>query len=428
MKTFFIKTYGCQMNELDSEMLTGILEKNNLIEVESEEKADLIIYNTCSVRDLAERKVMGKLGLLSRNKKNKIIGIAGCMPMVKKEKLLKKFPYINFILGPNNIGDIDDILKEVIKKNKIVKTGPHKNFLDHSVAKRKNKIKAYVSIIKGCNNFCSYCIVPHTRGREVSKEIKKIIEECKYLSDKGYKEIILLGQNVNSYGKEFNIKFSDLLYELDKIKGIKRIRFLTSHPKDLKEDLIYAMRDLPSICEYLHLPVQSGSNKILQLMNRGYTKESYLEKIEQLKQIIPNIKFGTDIIIGFPTENSKDFEDTYLLLKKIKFSNAYIFKYSPRKNTLSYSLKETVSKEEKKERMEKLFSLQKILLKEEAQKEIGRKYEILIERLNKDNKYLKGKTRCNKKVVIKGEKNLIGSFKTVVLKKFINQTFIGEII
>jgi len=428
MKTFFIKTYGCQMNELDSEMLAGILEKNNLTQVDSEESADLIIYNTCSVRDLAERKIMGKIGLLSRIKKKKIIGIAGCMAMIKKEKLLKKFPYINFILGPNNISDIENILKKVIEEKKILKTDEHKNFLDYTITKRKNKIKAYISIIKGCNNFCSYCIVPYTRGREVSKDPKKIIEECKYLQEQGYKEIILLGQNVNSYGKEFNIHFSDLLYKLGKINQIKRIRFLTSHPKDLKEDLMYAMRDIPSVCEYLHLPLQSGSNKILKMMNRGYTKEDYLKKIEKLKKIIPNIKFGTDIIIGFPNETIKDFEETYNLFKQINFSNSYIFKYSPRKNTYAYKLKDEISQEEKKIRMDKLFDLQKKILEEEAKKEIGKSYEILIERLNKDNRFLKGRTRCNKKVIIEGKKDLIGSFKNVILKKFTHQTFTGKLI
>jgi tRNA-2-methylthio-N6-dimethylallyladenosine synthase len=424
---FFIRTFGCQMNELDSQLMQGILESRGYT-LSTEEEADILIYNTCSVRDLAERKVMGKIGLLSRKKKSAIIGVTGCMAMSKKEALLKKFPQVDFVLGTNNISDLSKVLDEVIlKKERVLKTDEDANFADYSIAQRPSKVKAFVSIMKGCNNFCSYCIVPYVRGREKSRELSSIIEECQKLADSGYKEITLLGQNVNSWGKEWNLKFSDLLYGLDKINALERIRFLTSHPKDISVDLMHAIKDLPSVCEFVHFPAQSGSSRILKLMNRRYDVEEYLQKVTQLKEIIPNVTIGTDIIVGFPSESEEDFKMTLDLFEKVRFSTAFIFAYSPRKNTPAFNLTDDVSEEIKNSRLQSLMSLYHAILDEENKKLLNTTQEVLVERFNKDNKFLKGKTRTFKKVIFAGSSDLIGTLQMVKLLENKHETFIGKL-
>jgi len=270
LKTYFIRTYGCQMNELDTEIMAGQLQKRGLLPVLEEEEADLLIFNTCSIRDLAERKVMGKLGRLGKEgKKNSIIGVTGCMAMAKRESLFRKFPHLDFVVGTNNITDLGNVLDEVLYTNRqVVKTDDRfEENLDYLIAVRDNPLKAHVSIIRGCDKFCTYCVVPYTRGEEVSRPPESIVEECKKLVAQGFKEITLLGQNVNSYGKdkpEWNCLFHDLLYRLDAIPGMTRIRFMTSHPIDITEELMRAIRDLPSLCEFVHFPLQAGSNRILK--------------------------------------------------------------------------------------------------------------------------------------------------------------------
>ncbi|MDP1881101.1 MAG: tRNA (N6-isopentenyl adenosine(37)-C2)-methylthiotransferase MiaB, partial [Parachlamydiaceae bacterium] len=317
LKTFFIRTYGCQMNELDTEIMVGQLENRGLIRCQLESDADLLIYNTCSIRDLAERKAMGKLGLLVRTpQKKSIIGVTGCMANAKKESLFQKLPHIDFVLGTNNIHELNLVLDQVIATGKQqVKTDDHFSFeLDYLSAKRDDKVKAYVSIIRGCDKFCTYCVVPYTRGSEVSRSPENILEECKQLADQGYKELTLLGQNVNSYGKdqpEWNCLFHDLLYQIDKIPGIERVRFMTSHPVDITRELMEGIRDLKSLCEFVHFPLQAGSNRILKKMHRIYTVEQYLEKVHLLRELVPNVSLGTDIIVGFPTETDEEFQETY---------------------------------------------------------------------------------------------------------------------
>ncbi len=432
LNTFFIKTYGCQMNELDSEILVTQLENRNLLQVEDEIEADLILLNTCSIRDLAEKKVLGKLHEY-KNKKNKIIGLCGCMAMSKKEELLKNFPHLDFIIGTNNLLDINKILDDILSQNSQVKKIDleYENCLENFFAKRVNKIKASISIIRGCNNFCSYCIVPHTRGREVSRTYQSIIKEAKYLAKEGYKEITLLGQNVNSYGKDkpqWHMLFHDLLYDLDKISGIERIRFMTSHPKDITKDLMHAIKDLNKVCEFVHFPVQSGSNKILNSMNRKYTKESYLEKVHQLKEIIPNVAIGTDIIVGFPDETEDDFQQTYDLFEEVKYDTAFIFAYSPRENTLAAKNMDEVSIEIKQKRLQKLLNLYREIIKNKYQNLVGSSKEVLVERFNKDNLHLKGRSRQFEKVIFKGDKKLIGSIQNIEIKSSDHQTLKGDII
>ena len=432
LNTYYIRTYGCQMNELDSEILSTQLENRNIKKVEKEDVADLIILNTCSIRDAAEQKVLGKLYEYKKSK-DKIIGICGCMAMSKKEELLKKFKHLDFILGTNNLLDLNNVLEDlIIKKNiqrKKIDTTYEKG-LDNFFAKRINKIKASISIIRGCNNYCSYCIVPQTRGKEVSRDFKSIIEETEHLANLGYKEITLLGQNVNSYGldkPEGKMHFSDLLYELDKIQGIERIRFMTSHPKDITKELMYAIRDLKKVCEFVHFPVQSGSDEILIKMRRTYTSEHYLTQVTLLKSIVPNATIGTDIIVGFPNETDEDFNQTYKLFEKVGFDTAFIFAYSPRQKTYAARLEDNVLNEIKQIRLKKLLNLFHETLKKKYQKLIGSKQEILVERLNKDGLFLKGRTRTFEKVIFKGDPKLIGSLQIINIEDFSHQTLKGHI-
>lgn len=430
-KNFYIKTYGCQMNELDTEILAGQLLNRGLTRVHMESEADLLIFNTCSIRDLAERKVMGKIGLLGKIKTNRpIIGVTGCMAMAKKESLFKKLPQIDFVLGTNNLSDINNILDEVIQTERpAIKTSHQfEENLDYLVAHREDKVKAFVSIIRGCDKFCTYCVVPYTRGQEVSRSPEDVEKECRKLIQDGYKEITLLGQNVNSYGKdhpEWNCLFHDLLYRLDKIEGLKRIRFMTSHPIDITIELMQAIRDLPSLCEFVHFPIQAGSSRILKKMHRIYTKEQYLEKVALLREIVPNVSLGTDIIVGFPTETEEEFMETYDVFKQIRHSVAFIFAYSARKGTPAMRWKDDISEEVKQERLHRLLDLHNQICSEERQEFIGKVTEVLIENQAEDGK-LKGRTRCWKTVIFEGDKSLIGTLQLVKIHSYNHQTLIGE--
>lgn len=420
------------MNELDTEIMAGQLRKRGMTPVTEEEDADLLIFNTCSIRDLAERKVMGKLGRMGRtSKKRGIIGVTGCMAMAKKNSLFRKFPHLDFVLGTNNITDLGTVLDEVLyTQRQVFKTDDRfEENLDYLAAQRDNKIKAYVSIIRGCDKFCTYCVVPYTRGSEVSRPPESIIEECKKLVDQGYKEITLLGQNVNSYGKdkpEWNCLFHDLLHKIDQIPGMERIRFMTSHPIDITVELMQAIRDLPSLCEFVHFPIQAGSSRILKKMHRIYTKEQYLEKVALLREIVPNVSLGTDIIVGFPTETEEEFQETIDVLKQIRYSLAFIFAYSPRKGTPAMRWKDDIPEEVKLDRLQRLTDIQNEIMNEERQQMLGSTLEVLVERFNKDGRMLKGRTRCWKKVIFEGDESLIGTLQQVKVHSYSHQTMIGE--
>ena len=434
LKNFYIRTYGCQMNELDSEIMVGLLEKRGLTRVYREEEGDLLIFNTCSIRDLAERKVMGKIGQLGRIKnRDRLIGVTGCMAMAKKESLFRKLPNIDFVLGTNNIADLNTILDEVITTGeKRIKTEDRfEENLDYFIAKRDHPIKAHVSIIRGCDKFCTYCCVPYTRGREVSRPPEDIEKECHKLAQAGYKEITLLGQNVNSYGKDqptWNTLFHDLLYRLDRIEGIQRIRFMTSHPIDITIELMQAIRDLPSLCELVHFPIQAGSNRILKKMHRIYTKEHYLEKVALLKQMIPGVALGTDIIVGFPTETEEDFQETYDIFKQIGYSIAFLYTFSPRKGTPATRWLDDVPQTVKEDRLQRLLALHQGSVLQENQALLGQEVEVLVERQNKHAGELKGRTRLWKKVIFSGPDHLIGTLQCVKIHSFNHQTLIGKLI
>lgn len=432
-KTFFIRTYGCQMNELDTEIMVGQLEKRGLARIDDETTADLLIYNTCAIRDLAERKVMGKLGQLSDSPQSEaIIGVTGCMANAKKEILFKKFPHLDFIMGTNNIHTLNHILDEVISSGKQVIQADDKfsHELDYLNTKRDDKVTAYVSIIRGCDKFCTYCVVPYTRGPEVSRPPESIIEECRQLAANGYKEITLLGQNVNSYGKdkpEWNCLFHDLLYDLDKIPGLERIRFMTSHPVDITKELMEAIRDLPTLCEFVHFPLQAGSNRILRKMHRIYTVEQYLEKVQMLRSIVPDVKLGTDIIVGFPTETEEEFQETYRLVKELDFSVAFLFSYSPRKGTPAMRWSDDIPEEVKQDRLQRLLQLHNEVSIKHRQALLGTTTEVLVERrCHKDSALLKGRTRCWKNVLFPGDDALIGTLQNVHVHSYSNQTLLGE--
>lgn len=434
LKTFFIKTYGCQMNELDSEIMAGELEGRGLTRTEDESTADLLLFNTCSIRDLAERKVMGKLGRLGlRSQTSAIIGVTGCMANAKKETLFKKLPHIDFVLGTNNIHNLNNVLDDVLTgAGQTIRTDDHfEHELNYLGAKRDDKIKAHISIIRGCDKFCTYCVVPYTRGSEVSRDPNSIEEECRLLVSKGYKEMTLLGQNVNSYGKdkpEWGCLFHDLLYRLDKIEGLERIRFMTSHPVDITRALMEAIRDLKTLCEFVHFPIQAGSDRILKKMHRMYTVEQYMEKVQMLKEIVPGVTLGTDIIVGFPTETEEEFMMTYECLKKIEYSLAFLFSYSPRKGTPAMRWADNVPEEVKQERLQMLLKLQESIYAKQRQSFLGQEVEVLVESINfKDNTFLKGKTRCAKTVLFQGDKSLIGTLQRVTVHSYSNQTLLADI-
>jgi tRNA-2-methylthio-N6-dimethylallyladenosine synthase len=433
-KKFYLRTYGCQMNELDTEVMAGILTKKGLQQTEDENEADLLIFNTCSIRDLAERKVMGKLGRISfQNKGDRMIGITGCMANAKKESLFQKLPHVDFILGTNNIHDLSNVIDEVLfTGQQAIKTDEEfSHELDYTAAKRSDKYKAYVSIIRGCEKFCTYCVVPYTRGPEVSRTPDSIVAECKQLIDEGYQEITLLGQNVNSYGKDqpaWKCLFHDLLYKLDQIPQLNRVRFLTSHPVDITRELMEAVRDLKSLCEHVHFPLQAGADRILRKMHRIYTKQEYMEKVAQLRELVPDVALGTDMIVGFPTETEEEFLETYASMEEVRFANAFLYTYSPRKGTPAKRWADDIPDEVKQDRHQRLLKLHQAIAAELMQSMLGQEVEVLVERRNKDSRYLKGLTRCWRNVIFEGEDHLIGTLQKVYLHSCSHHTFIGSLL
>lgn len=433
LRSFFVRTYGCQMNENDTEIMVGQLEQRGLVQVEDENLADLLIFNTCSVRDLAERKVMGKLGLIGQTpQRDAVIGVTGCMANAKKDNLFQKIPHIDFVLGTNNIHELNTVLDEVLSSGKQVFRTDEQfaHELDYLAAKRKDKVKAGVTIIRGCDKFCTYCVVPYTRGPEVSRPPESILEECRFLASNGIKEITLLGQNVNSYGKdkpEWNCLFHDLLYDIDKIPGIERVRFMTSHPVDITRQLMEAIRDLPTLCEFVHFPLQAGSDRILKKMHRIYTIEQYMEKVHLLKEIVPGVALGTDIIVGFPTETEEEFQMTYDKLKEIEYEVAFLFAYSPRKGTPAMRWKDDIPDEIKQNRLQQLISLQEGIYSKQRKSLIGKEVEVLVECLNfKDSTRVKGRMRDWKNVLFPGDESLIGTLQKVKIQGYNSQTLIAQ--
>lgn len=413
-RAVYIKTFGCQMNEHDSERMLGILALEGFIEVDEPRKADIIIFNTCAIRQKAEQKFLSSLGRIKHLKRKnpdlKII-VAGCSAQLHGERLLSKASYIDFVIGPDNIHLIKDIVHNKLQQKVFTCENPDIARIDFP-ALRKDSVKAWVNIIYGCNNYCSYCVVPYSRGRERSRPSESIIKEVQTLAQQGYKEVTLLGQNVNSY-RDGEVDFPSLLEKVNKIKGIERIRFVTSHPKDLSKRLVEVMKDCEKICEHIHLPLQAGSNRILKLMNRNYTYEEYLEKVEILRKLIPNISITSDIITGFPQETDKDFEKTLYALKEIQFDGIFAFKFSSRPCTQAGRLNGHIPEEIKSQRLMEVLKLQDEITEMKNRALEGTIQEVLIEGL--DEGFVVGRTRTNKivKTALDLEKGMIVNVRIV---------------
>ena len=366
-KNYIIYTYGCQMNVHESEKIAGILSAKGYVSCDDVEIADVIVYNTCCVRENAEQHAFGNIGMIKKLKKSKkdlIVAVCGCMTQQKEfaEKLSSTFPFVDIVIGTFNVDKFGELLdKKLSQKNKIVEVLDAPNGICESIIPlRSSYPNAWVNIMYGCNNFCSYCIVPYVRGRERSRKEEDVLKEVKGLVENGYKEITLLGQNVNSYGKDLadGTSFAHLIDEIAKIDGKFRLRFMSNHPKDITEEVVTAIANNEHACKAIHLPVQSGSSKILSLMNRKYTREQYLDEVEMIRRIIPDCAITTDIIVGFPTETEEDFLETVSLVEKVGYDGAFTFVYSPREGTVASKLDDQVPPEVKKDRIMRLVDIQ----------------------------------------------------------------------
>lgn len=436
-KKYTIATFGCQMNEHDSEKIAAILENMGYIATEDHEESDFIIYNTCLVRENAELKVYGQIGALKKWKRehpDAMLAICGCMMQTgeARETIIKKYPQVDIIFGTSNINSLPELMDIYKRTGKTAVDISRTDSIDDQFNMiRSHPAIGYVNIMTGCNNFCSYCIVPYARGREKSRSAESIIKEVKFMAEEGYKEIILLGQNVNSYGTDNKevITFPDLLVKINEIKGIERIRFLTSHPKDLSDDLIEKMATLDKVCEYLHLPIQSGSNSVLNEMNRKYTREDYLELIKKLKKKIPDITLSTDIIVGFPGETEEDFQDTIDLVKEVEYEQAFTFLYSIRPGTKAAEMKDKVPDDIKQDRFQRLLDTIYPIFYEKNKAYLNTVQEVLVESVSKnDPEVMAGRTRTYKLVHFKGGKDLIGKMVCVKIKEHNSFALKGDIV
>ncbi len=442
MKKLYLKSYGCQMNVRDSEEVTGLLLNQGYTLAKSESQADVILYNTCSVRSHAEDRVWSNVGALKSLKLERpelIIGVMGCMAKAQRGLIFKRMPHVDFISGPAQLYEVPELIEAIWEERKpmmAIREKVRKEF--QTISYHSGKITALVTVMEGCNKVCSYCIIPYTRGPEVSRPPDQIVEEVKRLAGQGYREVMLLGQNVNSYGKNKSsfdrlrtngestgsgrtVTFPDLLAQVNAISGIERIRFITSHPWDAVEGLFAAMRDLEHVCEHLHLPVQSGSDRLLEKMRRGYTAQEYLEKLENLRRAVPKVAVTTDIIVGFPGESEEDFEATVKLMETAQFDSAFIFKYSPRPFAAASRWSDDVPEEVKDRRLKSLLKLQERITSEKAQRLIGETVEVLVEEPGM------GRTRTNKKAYFPADSVSAGKLIQVQVEGIRGQSLVGRI-
>ncbi len=432
--SFYIETFGCQMNEQDSLRTEFFLSQAGYRQTFSTFDADILIINTCSIRRKAEEKaysLLGRYRLLKQKRPNIIIAVGGCVAQQEGKALLERMPYVNLVFGPHHVFEIDRLINRCIDSDKrFVSISQAKDSTDDLVCpgiSDKSGLKAYMTIMEGCNNFCSYCIVPYVRGRERSRPCHALYEEASSLVDRGIKEITLLGQNVNAYRSpdRNNFYFADLLESLSEISGLKRLRFTTSHPKDLSPNLIDCFGRLDPLCEHIHLPLQACSDSVLAAMNRKYTIAEYLDKITALRKNVPEISITSDIIVGFPGEEKNDFEETLKIIKEIQFDSLFAFKYSPRSGTKAAALNETVSEEEKRQRLSALLALQQeITLKKHICLE-GSVKEIFVEGKNRNGSQWMGRTRTNKIVNFSASSDVYGHFLDITIKKGCDNSLVG---
>ena len=435
-KTYYIHTYGCQANYRDEEIISGILTKAGFVKV-NDENADIIILNTCAVRENAEDKVFGKIGELKAIKaknKNAIIAICGCMVQQIHiiNKILDIYKHVDLIFGTHNITDLPKLLDEIIlKRNKIVDVKSQPSLIEENLpSTRLSSFKAFVNISYGCDKFCTYCIVPYTRGKERSRKMEDILNECRELKEAGYQEVTLLGQNVNAYGKDFKdgTTFAKLLEEVAKL-NIPRIRFLTSHPWDFKEEMIDVIAKYDNIMKYIHLPVQSGSSEILKLMGRRYTSDQYKQLVTLIRSKIKDVYLSTDIIVGFPNETEEQFQETLEMVKFAQYDSAFTFIYSPRNNTPAAKMTDNVTREEKSSRFKRLVAELEKSVSASSMAMVGKTFKVLVEGASeKDNSMLSGYTEGNKLVHFKGDLSLVGKIVDVKIIASHTYSLIGELI
>lgn len=432
-KTYFIETYGCQMNVYDSELVAGILEKETYQRADSVENADIIFLNTCSVREHAEDKVHARLGVLKEQKEKKpgtIIGVLGCMAQNLRDDLLVRKPYVDVILGPDSYRRLPELLTE--------QSGPMDHVVDTKLSRmevyeglfpaRREGVGAWVSIMRGCDKFCTFCIVPFTRGRERSRTVGSIVNEVRQITADGFKEVTLLGQNVNSYTSE-STRFPELLEAVSAVTGIERIRYTSPHPQDFDDALIQVHAGNPKVCNHIHFPLQAGSDRVLERMNRTYTQQHFIELSEKMRDAIPGLALSTDIIAGFPGETDEDFQETLDVMHTVKFDSAFTFKYSARPGTKAAGFEDSVPEETKQQRLQKLIDMQRLHTLERNQAHIGETHTILVEKdSRKSIRQHMGRTRNNKIVVFNKGSEGVGDLVRVKITGAAGVTMFGKLV
>ncbi len=439
MKSVFLTTFGCQMNKADSELSLGLLLERGYRMARDEATADVILFNTCSVRQHAEDRVYSRLSQLKAHKARRpglVIGVLGCMAQKEGEEIFRRYPHVDMVCGTRMFDKLPELLERLRYNGGYLLAVSDEKVLSYPRQRppRENPYQAFVTVMRGCDNYCSYCIVPYVRGSEISRPVKEIVAEAESLVHEGCKEIILLGQNINTYGKnlEKHTDLASLLRAVSKIKGLERIRFVTSHPNDMTRNVLEAMAELPKVCKHLHMPAQSGSDRILERMERGHTAQHYLELVELARKQVPDIAIASDFIVGFPGETEEDFEDTVRLMETARFQNAYIFKYSPRPGTKAAELPDNVPVEVKKERNQRLLDVQSRISLEENMKRIGQVVEVLVEGTSKSNKRrLTGRTSHNQIVVFdppQVDSDLRGKSVKIKVAEVTSLTLFGQLI
>jgi tRNA-2-methylthio-N6-dimethylallyladenosine synthase len=431
----YIETYGCQMNLADTEIVLGILKKQGYDVTNKPENADVVLINTCSIRDNAEQRIYGRIGNLKTLKQNKpelVLGILGCMAERLRKDLIEDKKAVDLVVGPDEYRRLPEYIDVALNGDKgigvrLSRTETYDDIEPH----REDGLSAWISVMRGCDKFCTFCVVPFTRGRERSRSLESIISELENLSVRGFKDVTLLGQNVNSYLDETSASdgdFADLLSAAAKVDRSMRIRFSTSHPQDISDKLLYTIAEHPNLCSYIHLPVQSGSNRILELMNRTYTVEHYLNLIEKAKKIIPGVSFSTDIISGFPTETWEDHLATIEVMKQVRYDGAYMFKYSPREGTKAFRMEDDVTEEVKSKRLQEIIDLQHQISLEKNQDMIGTQEVILVEGYSKkSNEFIAGRTDTNKTVIVPiNDKIKTGEYIKVKINRATSGTLFGD--
>lgn len=427
----YIETYGCQMNLADTEIVLGILQNNGYGVTKNMSEADVILVNTCSIRENAEQRIYGRLGNFKSIKDQKpdlIVGVLGCMAERLRIDLVDKKKIVDVVVGPDEYRRLPELIDVAFNGDKgigvkLSKTETYDDILPH----REDGLQAWLSVMRGCDKFCTFCVVPFTRGRERSRSLDSVVDEVKQLSERGFKEVTLLGQNVNSYSDN-QFDFADLLSACAQVNRSVRIRFTTSHPQDLSDKLLYTIAEHPNICNYIHLPVQSGSNRILELMNRTYTIEHYLQLVEKARKIIPGISFSTDIISGFPTETFEDHIMTLDVMREVRFDGAFMFKYSPREGTKAFKMKDDVNEQTKSKRLQEIINLQQQISFELNQELIGNEEIILIEGFSKKSeKFLSGRTDSNKVVIVPADNQVkTGNYIKTEINRATSATLFGD--